>query len=283
MEEMTPIKKIMEMVGKSANGCKPPEPHEMEQLKVKWFNESAGDRHLEDGYDCKICRNKGIIMDLVEEDGTTHPVSRDCKCVATRNSIMRMKRSGLKNIISDYTFDKFEAGEEWQATIKNAAMAYAKAPEGWFFIGGQSGSGKTHICTAICREFLLSGRQVIYMLWRDDVVKIKGAVNDHEVYGEMIERYKKAEVLYIDDLFKTGKASDGATQRPTGADVNVAFEILNHRYNSKLPTVISSECTIADLLEIDEAVGGRIAETAKVFSLKADRSRNYRLRKAVEI
>jgi DNA replication protein DnaC len=273
----------MAKISNMGHGCKLPSPEEMERLKVKWFNESEGDRNQDDGYDCKICRNKGVIMDLVEEDGSLHRVSRECRCVATRNSIMRMRRSGLKNIITEYTFDKFETGEEWQKTIKDAAVAYAKEPQGWFFIGGQSGCGKTHICTAICREFLLNGKEVIYMLWRDDVVKVKGAVNDHEVYGDLIEKYKKAGVLYIDDLFKTGKGPDGATQRPTGADVNVAFEILNYRYNSKMPTVISSECTIADLLDIDEALGGRIAETAKVFSLKPDRSRNYRLKKAVEM
>ena len=280
---MTPIGKIMARLRATESGCKPPSVEEMDRLKVKWFNESVGDRDQDDGYNCKACRNKGVIMDLVEDNGKLWPRSADCKCVATRNAISRMKRSGLKNIITEYTFDKYEAGEAWQSTIKAAAVAYAKEPEGWFFVGGQSGSGKTHICTAICREFLLGGKAVIYMLWRDDVVKIKGAVNDHDDYTSLIESYKKAEVLYIDDLFKTGKAPDGAKQRPTGADVNVAFEILNYRYNAKLPTVISSECTIADLLDIDEAVGGRIVETAKVFSLKPDRSRNYRLKKAVEI
>lgn len=280
---MEPIQKIMAQIKNTAPGCEMPSPEEMERLKVKWFNDAAGDRNLEDGYDCKICRNKGMIMDLVEDEGKFHPVTRDCKCVATRNVIMRMRRSGLKNIITDYTFDKFEATEEWQKTIKDAAVTYAKAPEGWFFIGGQSGCGKTHICAAICRVFLLRGKQVIYMMWRDDINKIKASLMDSAEHVKVIDQYKKAEVLYVDDLFKTGNAQDGAKQRPSKADVDAAFEIINYRYNSKMPTIISSECTIADLLEIDEATGGRIAELAKVFSLKPDRSRNYRLRKAVEI
>ena len=280
---MEPIQKIMAQIKSTAHGCDLPSPEEMERLKVKWFNDAAGDRNLEDGYDCKVCRNKGMIMDLVEDEGKFHHVTRDCKCVATRNAIMRMRRSGLKNIITDYTFDKFEATEEWQKTIKDAAVAYSKAPEGWFFIGGQSGCGKTHICTAICREFLLSGKQVIYMMWRDDINKIKASLMDSAEHVKVIDQYKKADVLYIDDLFKSGNAQDGAKQRPTKGDVDAAFEIINYRYNSKMPTIISSECTIADLLEIDEATGGRIAELAKVFSLKPDRSRNYRLRKAVEI
>ena len=280
---MEPIQRIMAKIKNTGHGYDLPTPEERERLRVKWFNESEGDRNLEDGYNCTLCRNKGIVMDLVEINGEFRQKSHDCKCVAARNAIIRMRRSGLKNIITDYTFDKYEATDAWQKTIKDAAVAYSKDPDGWFFIGGQSGSGKTHICTAICREFLLSGKGVIYMLWRDDVVKIKASVTDSTEYVQMIDQFKKAEVLYIDDLFKTGKDKDGEKQYPTGPDVNVAFEILNYRYNSKLPTIISSECTIADLLTIDEAVGGRIAEVAKVFSLKPDRSRNYRLRKAVEI
>lgn len=197
---------------------------------------------------------------------------------------MRMKRSGLKDIIKDYTFDKFEDTEPWQKSIKKAAMDYAKEPKGWFFLGGQSGSGKTHLCTAICREFLLAGKRVRYMLWRDDVVKIKGAVTDSEEYSRLIDQYKRVDVLYIDDLFKTGKDKDNTTQKPTGADVNVAFEIINYRYNNPdLLTIISSELSEDELLDIDEAIGGRIYERAKSITIGKSRDRNYRIKKAVTI
>ena len=262
-------------------------PKEREQYKVDSFNSSKGTRNEDDGYDCKFCNNHAIICKLVENlDGTYTHTYTPCKCEEIRRSILRMKKSGLKNIIKDYTFEKFEATEPWQKKLKEAAMEYAhaKEPEGWFYIGGQSGAGKTHLCTAICREFLLEGRKVMYMLWRDEIVKLKGLVNDAAEYGELIDKYKKAEVLYIDDLFKTGKGPDGEVQRPTGADVNVAFEIINYRCNNpELLTIISSECTEDDLLDIDEAVGGRIIEKAKAFSIARDRKRNYRLKKSVTI
>jgi DNA replication protein DnaC len=195
-----------------------------------------------------------------------------------------MKRSGLKDVIKDYTFDKFIASEPWQKSIKQAAMEYAENPEGWFFIGGQSGSGKTHLCTAICREFLLNGKRVIYMLWRDEIVKLKAFVNEGDEYRELIDKYKTADVLYIDDLFKTGKAADNSTQKPTAADVNVAFEIINYRYNNPgMITIISSECTEDELLDIDEAIGGRIYERSKAFSIAKNRDRNYRIRKLVTL
>lgn len=260
-------------------------PREYEQFKADGLNNTEGTRHEEDGYHCDLCRNKGYIIKVAEyADGSFHQVSTDCKCVEVRNSIMRMKRSGLKDIIKDYTFDKFIDSEPWQKSIKAAAMEYAENPEGWFFLGGQSGAGKTHLCTAICREFLLAGKRVRYMLWRDDIVKIKGAVTDSEEYSNMIDKFKTVDVLYIDDLFKTGKAADNSVQKPTAADINVAFEIINYRYNNpSLLTIISSELSEDELLDIDEAIGGRIYERAKSITIGKDRDRNYRIKRAVTI
>lgn len=99
-----------------------------------------------------------------------------------------------------------------------------------------------------------------------------------------MDTYKRVEVLYIDDLFKTGRDKDNNPQRPTAADINAAFEIINARsLDPELLTIISSECTTNDLLDIDEATGGRICEKAQVFSIAPDRTRNYRLRKVTEL
>lgn len=263
----------------------PPKPGELEKYKADCYNRSEGQLNAQDGYNCDKCHNKGVTVRAYQDDiGAWKLIYTDCECAEVRRTIKRMKASGLKDIIRDYTFAKYQAIEPWQKQIKDAAMAYAKEPNGWFFVGGQSGSGKTHICTAICREFLLAGMPVQYMLWRDDVVKLKAAITEPEIYKALIARYKDTKVLYIDDLFKTGKSQEGAPQRPTGADVNVAFEIINYRYNNpELLTVISSECTVNELLEIDEAVAGRIVERAKAFSLGPDRKKNWRLKGATEL
>lgn len=260
-------------------------PKEYEQFRVDSFNEGEGTRNEEDGYDCRICKNKGFVAELRDlGDGRYTHVHVFCKCDEVRRSIMRMKRSGLKNIIKDYTFDKFEATEPWQKSLKEAALAYANEPEGWFFLGGQSGAGKTHLCTAICREFLLAGKRVIYMLWRDEIVKIKEAATEGGELSKILDRYKTADVLYIDDLFKTGKDKNNEVQKPTVADINYAFEIINYRYNNpKLLTIISSELTEDELLDIDEAIGGRIFERAKSISIAKNRERNYRIRKVVTL
>ena len=282
---MDRLQEILARLGDMGITSKQMSEKDWEQFKVDDWNKTTGNRNEEDGYNCKTCLNKGTIAKLVDLGGGRYShCFADCQCVETRKSIMRMKRSGLKDIIKDYTFDKFIDTEPWQKSVKAAAMEYAKKPEGWFFLGGQSGAGKTHLCTAICREFLLAGKQVRYMLWRDDIVQIKGAVTDSVEYSKAIDKYKRVDVLYIDDLFKTGKAADNSVQKPTAADINVAFEIINYRYNNpSLLTIISSELTEDELMDIDEAIGGRIYERAKSISIAKNRDRNYRIKKAVTV
>ena len=135
------------------------------------------------------------------------------------------------------------------------------------------------------QQFLLEGKQVVYMMWRDDIAKIKGlAAYYPDERQQMIDHFKTADVLYIDDLFKTGRNVDGSEPKPTAADINAAFESINYRYNNPaLLTIISSELNEDELLDIDEAVGGRIFERSKSFSIAKDRSKNYRIRRAVTL
>jgi DNA replication protein DnaC len=73
--------------------------------------------------------------------------------------------------------------------------------------------------------------------------------------------------------------------KPTAADVRLAFEIINYRVVSKLPTIISSEFTLGELVDIDQAVAGRIAEMAEfnAINITPDIKKNYRLRKVVTV
>lgn len=262
------------------------EPGMSERMKAETANSENGKLNQKDGYDCQICRNKGYIIRAVEENGFWRIVAQECQCMKTRRTIRRIKESGLGNLIIKCTFDKFEALEDWKKTMKNAAASHAKSPQGWFFIGGQSGCGKTHICTAICRELILQGLDVVYMLWRDDVTRLKAMVTDVDKYDNNIQIFKRAEVLYLDDLFKVGNGMGNKNkQKPTMADINIAFELLNYRSINNLQTIISSEFTIAELLEIDQALAGRIVENANPMPIviRPDIKKNYRLKKVGEI
>lgn len=278
---------------KLESGCdqQPISIKDYEQMKVDRYNASVGNLNESDGYECEACKNKGFTAELIFNDQFQYytDVLKPCKCMKARNAIRRLEASGLKNVVKKYTFESYRTPNVWQKTILKAAIAFCSASESkpWFFIGGQSGSGKTHICTAIAVKYLKMGNGVKYMLWRDEITKIKALVNDPEEYGRMMNDLKTADVLYIDDLFKGGKDELGNYKRPTEADVKAAFEVINYRYNNSLVTIISSERTLQELNDIDEAIAGRIAEKSKeggfCFTLMHDPSKNWRMNGITEL
>ena len=251
----------------ASSGC---DPVEAGMLRAAAYNRTPGGLP---GKDCPECLNKGQIM-VVHEDGST--AIRECGCMGWRRSLKRLERSGLKELVKRCRFETFQVAEPWQEAAKREAERYAEDPAGrWFLASGQPGSGKTHLCVAICRELMLRGMEVRYLLWRDAVTRLKAAVNDSEEYARLMEPLKRVAVLYIDDFFKTGRG-----QQPTVGDVNVAFELLNARYLSgdKL-TVISTERSVEELLDIDEAVGSRIYERSKGCGLLlVGENKNWRMR-----
>lgn len=248
------------------------------KTKVDIYNRTEGDLS---GMDCEKCRNKGRVAYLREDAGVGF---WECGCMPSRRSVWRMEKSGLKNVIREMTFDRFLADHPWQQQIKAQAMAYAESMEGWLLLCGQVGSGKTHLCTAICRERLLKGDEVRYMPWRDEVAGLKAVSLDAAQRGKLLEGLKTAPILYVDDLFKTARTADG-TGSPTAADIGIAFEIINYRYINHLATLVSTEKLPEELLAIDEATGSRILERARgnILTVNRNPERNHRLRDVVAV
>lgn len=218
-----------------------------------------------DNIDCPICHNTGCVIKK-HDDGTLW--ASECVCMPRRVSIRRINQSGLRDRLLRYTMANYVADTTERKKVLHAAEDFCKADSGWFFISGKSGSGKTHICTAICGRLMDANKNVRYMLWRDETVLLKALTTDGEEYQSRIKPFKSVPVLYIDDFLKGGH---------TEADLRLAFEILNSRYNdSSLRTIISSELSLFDILGIDEATGGRIYERAKGFVIEAPKV-NFRL------
>ena len=101
-----------------------------------------------------------------------------------------------------------------------------------------------------------NGVGVIYMPYRSSITNLKQSITDEENYQREINIYKNAQVLMIDDLFKG---------RITESDINIIYEILDYRYFKNLPVIVTTEKSIGDLLEIDEAIGSRLYEMSKNY------------------
>ncbi|MGL4912614.1 MAG: ATP-binding protein, partial [Romboutsia sp.] len=185
-------------------------------------------------YRCSKCRDMTFIID----DGVATP----CECRAVREAEDILKKSGVSEEFRKKRFINFNYAKDMQTMgaykistgyVKNFNSIEKDRCNSIMFMG-QVGSGKTHLSLAIANELMDDGVGVLYMGYRDAITVVKQNIMDQVYYHRVMNRYKNARVLLVDDLFK-GKISD--------SDINIIFEIVNYRYFNNLPVIVSSEKT----------------------------------------
>ncbi len=143
------------------------------------------------------------------------------------------------------TFDsRLLAGDsEELKEVQNAyrqAMKFAEEPGDWVVVAGATGRGKTRLAAAVgnfCRE---AGRQVMFVVVPDLLDRLRAAYNpaNPRAFDEMFDQVRNVPLLILDDL--------GSQSGTAWADEKL-FQLLNHRYNACLPTVITTNLTVLDL------------------------------------
>lgn len=222
----------------------------------------------EDEYKCSKCRDLRFIL----KDNEAIP----CTCKALREAEEILLNSGISEEFRKKNFDNFdysynmevcEAFSKAKEYVKNFDKD-SKNNSSIIFVG-QVGSGKTHLSMAIANSLMKKGVGVLYMPYRDNIISLKQNMMDEEYYQKAMNRFKKATVLLVDDLFK-GSIS--------GSDVNIMFEIINYRYLNGLPVIVSCEKSIDEIMNIDEAIGSRLYEMSCGYVVGFSGKRlNYRM------
>lgn len=250
-----------------------------EEFKLHLLQEDLIHRNAEQGelneLDCKVCLNKGFYYKLHEKPLEYGLQYVECACLKARSSLRNIERSGLKQIVEDKTFNSFKAVTDWQKDIKQNAIKYvSEKSKKWFLLSGQVGSGKSHICTAIIGELLKGLKRVVYLPYVEEVKKLKRNATDDKYYSNVMRKWQKCEVLYIDDLFKA------INEERISTDVSAVFEVIDYRYRNNLQTIISTERLFQELMDIDGAVASRVFEKCGEYKFQIGRepSKNYRLK-----
>ncbi len=217
---------------------------------------------------CELCNNTGLR--LAKVDGNVEYVR--CSCHNKRKSLIALHKSGLADSITNMRFDNFKQDHDYQRQMFDLCQRFiAQADSRFLYLSGQSGCGKTHLGTAVCTHFINSGADTIYATFKTVMIEFKSNVNDDLAYSEVLLRYGTVEVLYIDDFMKFP---------PSKADIDHAFELINLRMVGGKTTIITSERSLDEIIQIDEALGGRIKQMCGIFTVNIVRKdgRNFRTR-----
>lgn len=166
-----------------------------------------------------------------------------------------LEESNLGERFRGRTFASFDARRDEAAF--NACSKYAQDAKlmerrrNSLLIAGGYGSGKTHLAAAVTKALTDRGISVLFGTAIEHFDNIR---NDFEHTGlnRHLAKMKSANVLVIDDLGKE-KKSDWTQQ--------VLFDVLNFRYEHKLPIIVTTNLIDADGEHFDALanhVGGAV-------------------------
>ena len=189
-----------------------------------------------------------------------------CDCQAAIRQAARLeglRRASNLGHLSRFTFASFVPegyglAPSQRENLRRAfetARAYAAKPEGWLLLMGRYGCGKTHLAAAIANHRLGLGEQALFVVVPDLLDHLRAAFNPSSTVSldRRFEEVRNAPLLVLDDL---------GTQSTTPWAQEKLYQLLNHRYNAKLPTVITTNLTLE---EIDARLRARILDPRRVI------------------
>ena len=140
---------------------------------------------------------------------------------------------------------------------KQAAETFAAEPEGWLLFTGPRGSGKTHLAVAVGSESLRRGRPVFFAFVPSLLDHLRSTFSpDSPIgYDELFEQLKTVPLLILDDL--------GAESSTPWAEDKL-YQIVVHRHEARLPTVITNAFSIEELEEAKPRIASRLVDSLVV-------------------
>jgi DNA replication protein DnaC len=121
------------------------------------------------------------------------------------------------------------------------AVAFAEEPKDWLVFNSVAyGNGKTHLAAAIANYVGANGEPVLFVVVPDllDYLRASFSPNSNARLDKRFDEVKNAPLLVLDDL---------GTESATAWAREKLYQLFNHRYNARLPTVITTAVPIEEL------------------------------------
>ena len=178
-----------------------------------------------------------------------------------RSTLGRLTHARFDTFDLDRSLDELAwGGERFPVDLQRQALAhalddgqcYAETPDGWLYLCGPCGAGKSHLAAAIANYLAMRGQGVTYASVPDLLRFIRRGFGDGAA-DERLDALMQVDVLILDDL--------GAEYLTAWASEQL-FVLLNARYLADRATVLTSN----DRPEaLPARLQSRIAELAQVI------------------
>jgi DNA replication protein DnaC len=217
---------------------------------------------------CPVCKGAGFVHPAL--DSGRPDFSRVVPCQCSKGELRKKKTEYLERYsnlgsLSQLTFgnlspkgrtsrhsERSEKSQGHFAQVYEAAKVFADNPYGWLVFLGPSGSGKTHLACAVANHRLKLGEPVFYITAADllDHLRSTFSPSSDTTYDELFEQVKNVPLLVLDDL-ALGSATAWAKEK--------LEQLLHHRFNARLATIITADVALE---RMDERLRGHLTDRA---------------------
>lgn len=204
-------------------------------------------------------RSRLLDNNLIRRVAITAPDYR----TASRNQFEQMSDLAL---YGEMRFDTFnvkakvvqDESRNLQKVLKDA-QDYAQNPQGWRIYTGPAHTGKTHLAASIANYWVAQGGEVMFVTAPDllDYLRVTFSPDAPVSFDQRFRLVRNAPFLVLDGLTKEG--SSWAKEK--------LFQILDYRYITRRPTVITTTLLVE---EIEERIRHRLMDErlCTIFALK---------------
>ena len=212
---------------------------------------------------CAICQDIGWVSKQLPFGHPDFGAAFQCSCQESKNSNSRLATlQTLSNLgpLSSITFESTSTEYLNSELFKKAlaeASAYGSNPTGWIVFTGPHNSGKTHLAACLANEAIQKDLMTYFVSVSELLDHLRGAFapDTDSQYDSLFEQIKSVPFLVLDDL-NTNSSTPWAHEK--------LLQILNHRFNYKLPTVF----TIRDPFDaLDESISSKLQTNGEFSKL----------------
>jgi DNA replication protein DnaC len=209
----------------------------------------------QDEVQCQICNDRGYLRYDVPVGHPSFGQVYACECrklEMAHDRIDKLRRLSNLSAFSGSSFEDFDPAIQGTVHAFEEAMSFAQDPSHrWLVLSGPVGVGKTHLAVAIAQYAIEQHTMNAYFAAVPDLMdhlRSAFAPGATEGYDQRFEEIRNAQLLVLDDL---------GTENATPWAQEKLYQIINHRYIERLPTVIT---TNADLRKIDDRIASRMLD-----------------------
>lgn len=199
------------------------------------------ERELEQCKTCAgDCREMGYTQPVIEKTNESGVPYVLCKW-GRLNRFRRACRGGkLPDKYAGKTFKDYEVTADNERAVGYAKWHCQKQPAQGLYLHGACGTGKTFLATLIAKAYIGRFKTVIFGDVPALMEEIKATFDGVGSREAVLRGFTSCELLVLDDL-GAGYVTDWT--------VATLYQIINARYNSNLPLIVTANFSPEELLE----------------------------------